>query len=313
MLVDFDRNLAAIALAHQSIITLDDVVAAGGDRYDAHLRVDCGRWILVHDRVYRLAGAPFTYESHRYAAVCAAGVGAVASHFCAARLLGIGFAKALPELTVPRGRFHRPSGITVHTSTDLERCDVVIVAGCIPVTDPNRTLLDTARRLRTNSLTGLVNDARRLALVDSSSLVHTLVKHARRGRPGVKRFREVVVATSARDVMTETDSEAIAVALLKEHGFPDPAVQHELRAPDGRLVARMDIAYVEQRTNFEIDGPVHNDPEVAAKDDDRDHELRTRYGWTVRRIPHFIPLDEPRRFLAIVRDTLRQPPPTPSL
>ena len=308
MLVDFDRELAAIALSHHSIITLEDVARVGGDKYDAHWRLGRGRWIHVYDRVYRLAGAPFTYESQVYAAICAAGPAAVVSHFCAARLHGIGFTKALPELTVPRGRFHRPAGITVHTSTDLARCDTVMVAGCIPATDPNRTLLDMARRLRDTPLRNAINDARRLQIVDTSSLVRTLAAHARRGRPGIKRFRETLVATSAREALTETDSEEVAVALLKEHGFPEPTVQHEVRAADGRLVARMDIAYVQEKTNFEIDGPVHDDPEVGAKDEERDHELRARYGWTVRRIKHFIPLDQPRRFLAIVRDTLRHRP-----
>jgi hypothetical protein len=302
--VDLDRKLAAVALAHHGIITLADVLEAGGNQDYARSRVDAGRWEQVHRGVYHLAGAPFTYESEVFAAVCAAGKGAVVSQFCAARLHGIGFKRALVELTVPRGRFHRPKGIKVHTSTDLDRCDVVIVAGCIPVTDPDRTLLDMARRLKLKSHKKAIRDARRLELVDWHSLVITLAKHARRGRPGIKNFREYIVAASAVDGLTETDSEMVAVALLAEAGLPAPSVQHEVRARDGRIVARMDIAYVPNKTNFEIDGPIHKEPEVAAKDDERDHELRTRYGWLVRRIPHTIPLEEPRRFLAIVKETL---------
>jgi hypothetical protein len=303
-MVDLDRKLAAVALAHHAVITLDDVEAAGGDRRDAELRLRAGRWELVHDRVYRLAGVPWTFEAKVFAAVCAAGKGAVVSHFCAARLHGFGFAQALPELSVPRGRFHRPKGITVHTSTDLDRCEAVIVAGCIPVTDPARTLLDLAgRRLGDTMYVKAVKDARRKEIVEWHDLVVTLVKHARKGRRGIRRLRETNAAGTVDEELTETDSEDVAVALLREHGL-EPTVQHEVRASDGRLVASMDIAFVPNKANFEIDGPVHDDPVVRAKDDERDHELRTRYGWLVRRIPHRVPLDEPRRFLAIVKETL---------
>jgi very-short-patch-repair endonuclease len=67
----------------------------------------------------------------------------------------------------------------------------------------------------------------------------------------------------------------------------------------------MDIAYIDKRVNFEIDGPVHLRPEVKVKDDARDHELRTVYDWTVRRIWFEIPLYRPKEFLRIVRETLR--------
>ncbi|HUR77606.1 MAG TPA: hypothetical protein VMZ22_06650 [Acidimicrobiales bacterium] len=305
MVVDLDRNLAAVALRQHSVVTLDDVERAGGDKFDVHLRVSAGRWILVHDRVYRLAGAPWTFEGRVFAAVCAAGDGAVVSHFCAARLHGFGFPTALVELAIKRGRFHRPKGATVHTSTDLDRCGVVLVAGCIPATDVARTLLDLAgSRLGDKLFVKVVTDARRMDLVDWHDLVVTLAKHARRGRRGIRRLRETIAAGTVDEGLTETDSELVAVALLAEGGFPTPTLQHVIRAVDGRVVARMDIAFVFQRANFEIDGPVHDDPAVAAKDDERDHELRTRYDWIVRRIPHRIPLDEPRRFLAIVRETL---------
>jgi hypothetical protein len=246
---------------------------------------------------------PWTYEARVFCAVCAAGDGAVVSHFCAARFHGFGFGTALPELSVPRGRFHRPAGVRVHTSTDLERCTIVTRA-CIPMTDPARTLLDIARYLGPTSFAKAVKDARRLQLVDWHDLVACLAAHARKGRHGIRLLRETIAAGAGNDGISDTDSELVALSLLREHGFPEPALQHLIWADDGRLVAEMDIAYVDRKVNFEIDGSVHDDPVVAAKDDERDHELRTRYGWIVRRIPSHVPLHEPRRFVGIVRDTL---------
>jgi len=301
-----DKALAGVALKQHSAITWRDVVKAGGTRDDVAWRLGEGAWDLVHHDVFRLAGVPWTYEAKVFCAVCAAGEGAMASHFCAARLHGAGFPTALVELSVPRSRFYRPKGITVHTSRDLDRCGAVMIEG-IPVTDPARMLLDIAAKpgLSETIVRDTVSDARRLDLVDWNGMLVSLAAHARRGRSGVKVLREAIVAGSAKDDLTETDSELVAVTLIRENGFPEPTLQHEVRAADGRLVARMDIAYVDRRINYEIDGPIHLLPEVRAKDDERDHELRTRYGWTVRRIPWTIPLYEPRRFVLIVRDTLR--------
>jgi len=232
--------------------------------------------------------------------------GAVTSHRCAARLLGLGFTKANPELTIPRGRKHRPRAALVHESTDLDRCGVRMVNG-IPVTDPNRTALDLGRYLRVPSLTRAVETARRLELVTWTSLLHTLVAHARQGRHGVTHLREVVSLGIQREGITDTDSELVALTLLREHGLR-PVLHHRVLAADGMLIAEIDLADPEQKTALEIDGAVHLRPEVRAKDDARDHRLRGM-GWTVRRVWCEMPVLEPARFLAIARELFRTPPP----
>ena len=56
------------------------------------------------------------------AVASAAGPGALVSHRAAAALWGIeGFSKA-PEVTIPRGRKYRRTGVRTHESTDLDRC-----------------------------------------------------------------------------------------------------------------------------------------------------------------------------------------------
>jgi very-short-patch-repair endonuclease len=68
----------------------------------------------------------------------------------------------------------------------------------------------------------------------------------------------------------------------------------------------MDIAYVRDRVNFELNGPIHDIPEVKLKDQARDHELRSIYGWTVERIPNEVPVFNPRLFVSIVRQTFKE-------
>lgn len=94
------------------------------------------------------------------------------------------------------------------------------------------------------------------------------------------------------------------MALFRETEFGEPTLQHRLIDPDGELVAEMDFAYLPDKTNFEIDGSVHLDPEQKRKDDARDAACRRR-GWTVRRIWCEIPVKQPNEFLKIVRDTMR--------
>jgi very-short-patch-repair endonuclease len=303
---ELDTDLAAVALAHHSVITLQDVKDAGGKRHHANARVAAGRWIEVHRDVYRLAGAPWTWEGRVYAAVKAAGKDAAASHQCAARLHGIGFTNAPVEISVPRKNRVSLEGVTVHLSRDLAKCETVVVNG-IATTDAARTILDLARFLKGTNLRSAIEDGRRLGLFDWRTLIVCLVTHARKGRTGVTRLREAIAAGAVNDGVTDTDSELIGLVLIREHGLPEPTLQHRVWASDGRKVAKMDYAYLDQKTNFEIDGPVHLRPEVKVKDEARDHELRMVYGWIVRRIWWRIPLDEPREFIRIVRETLGLP------
>lgn len=299
-----DQELAAVALRQHGVICLDDVIKAGGEHHHARRRVASGRWTQVHRGVYRLAGAPWTWHGQVMAAVKAAGPGAVASFFCAARLHGFGFMKAFPEVSVPRGRFHRPQGVTVHTSTDLDRCKVVERDG-IPTTDVARTLLDVGGALRyMQTFARTVEQARRLDKTSWHDLVVCLAAHARRGRRGITKLRELIAVGMANDEVTDTDSELIALTLLREYGFPEPTLQHRIYATDGRLVAEMDLAYVDRKLDFEINGEVHRDPIVIAKDDLRDAEVRDIHGWTVRRIWWEIPVRQPHEFIRIVRQYL---------
>jgi hypothetical protein len=254
--------------------------------------------------VYRIAGVPWTYEARVFAAVNAAGSEAAASFFCAARLHGMGFKRALPELSVPRARFFRPEGITVHTSRDLDRCEIVKVDS-IPVTDAARTLLDICGRLKLPATRRkTTEEARRNGLVDWHDLARCVATHARKGRRGLNNLREVIAAGMSNDEVTDTESELIALSLIREYGLPEPVLQHEIRDTYGEIVASMDFAYLDRKTNIEIDGPVHLRPEVKQKDEARDFVLREYYGWKVRRVWWEIPVYQPRKFVEIMRQTL---------
>src|SRR3954447_16727283 len=171
---ELDARLARVAARQRMLVTLDDVRSAGGCEDHAYNRVSGGRWSRLDRGVFHVAGAPVDWETRLLATILAAGPGAVASHLAAARLFRLpGYSEALVEVSVPRARRYRRSGIRVHESTDLERSRTVLRSG-IPVTAPARVAIDLARYVGDQRLARTVEAARRMDLVTWSDLIAEL-------------------------------------------------------------------------------------------------------------------------------------------
>lgn len=299
---DLDRRLAPVAARQRLLITLADVRAAGGTHDHARRREAGGRWVRVERGVYLLAGAELDWATRQAALALAAGEGAATSHLAAARVLGRpGFGRSGHELTIPRGRTFRRPGVRTHESTDLDRCRVVVRDG-IPVTDPDRTMLDLGRYLGPRRLARTIEGARRDGLVDWSSLIRTLARHARQGRHGVRRLREVILADAGREAITDTDVELLVLALLREFGLPEPVVHHHVY--DGeRFVAEVDLAYPDAKVAIECDGDVHLLEEVHERDLPRQNDL-VLLGWTVLRFTSDAVRQHPFAVVREVREAL---------
>ncbi|MEQ1787039.1 MAG: DUF559 domain-containing protein [Acidimicrobiales bacterium] len=276
-----DDLVLPLFIAQHGLLELDQVRAVGGSDDQVHNRLASGRWEAFDERVYRLAGIPVTWHTKVLGPILSAGPNAVASHHAAAALHGApGFGRGVAELTIPRGeKFRRPE-LRVHTSTDLDRCTRMVVEG-IPVTDPARTLLDVARTVGDQRLLRTVEWARRTGATDWTDLIATLAGHARRGRPGVRRLRRVIVANAHREEITDSDMEVLALALLREHGLPEP-VLHFVVYDGTRFVAEVDLAYPELMIAIELDGSVHLRSDVRERDLPRQNDL-VLLGWTVLR------------------------------
>lgn len=299
-----DSSLAAVARAQRMLITVADVRAVGGTHDHVKHRLAAGRWERVDRGVYLIGGAPFDWSTRLLATILGFGPGAAASHLAAARVLRIpGFARAHLEISVPRGRRFRRPDVRVHESTDLHLCRIVIRDG-IPVTDPDRTLLDLARHLSLDRLSRAVEDARRLGLVTWSSLIAMHTAHARQGRHGIRLLRNVIAADAHRDEVTDTDVELLLLGLIREAGLPEPEVRHRVFAHDGRFVAELDLAYPQWRIGIEADGDVHEHHDVRERDLPRQNDL-VLLGWTILRFSNDRIRTNPRAVLAEIRAALR--------
>src|SRR3546814_98267 len=253
---ELDHELALTAEQQLALVTLDDVRRAGGGRDHLYDRARAGRIERVAPTVYRVRGAPRSPDTQLLANVLSAPGLAAVSHLAAARRLKIpGYRDAPPEITVPRGTRLRRSGLIVHESTDLDRCKIVDVDG-IPTTETGRTLLDLARFVGPRRLLRNIEWCRRQELVDWPELFDVLAAHARRGRPGIRLLREAIAANSHRIEVADTDVELLVIALLREHGLPEPELHHRVYQGD-RFVAELDLAYPARKIALECDGDVH--------------------------------------------------------
>ena len=296
-----DDRLLPVFIRQHWLVTAADVHDAGGSRQTAHDRLQLGRWERVDHRVYRLVGAPTSWQQSVLAPILGAGRGAgvVGSHHTAAVLLGIpGYGRGRPELTTPRALNLRRAGVRIHTSNDLDRGRTIVRDG-IPITDLNRTILDLGRYESDRRVLRAIEWGRRNDLTDWEQVIGTLARHARRGRSGIRRLRRVIVANAHRDEITDSDFELLLLALLLEHGLPEPVVHH--RVLDGeRFVAEVDLAYPERKIAIEADGPVHLEEEVRERDLPRQNDL-TLLGWDVLRFTWQRYISRPERIVAEVR------------
>lgn len=202
---------------------------------------------------------------------------------------------------MPRGTRFRRDGVRVHESTDLDLCSTRLVEG-VPVTDPDRTMLDIARLLSVRRLTMAVEDARRKDLVTWSSLIACVAMHARRGRPGICRLREVVLTGIDRKEVTDTDVELLVHGLLTGAGLPTPTIHHRV-LDGGRFVAEVDLAYPDAKVAIECDGDVHLLEEVHERDLPRQNDL-VLLGWTVLRFTSDAVRQHPFAVVREVREAL---------
>jgi very-short-patch-repair endonuclease len=298
--------LLPIFLRQHWLVTDDDVASVGGTRDQIDRRVRSGRWTTVDRRVHRPLAAPATWHAALLAPILGSrpGVQVAASDLAAAALHGIpGFGHGRPELSTPREFNLRRPGVRIRTSNDLDRCRIVNVEG-VPTTDLPRTLLDLGRSVGDKRLLRAAEWARRERGVTWSDLVSTLAKHARRGRGGIQRFRRIVVANAHRTEATDSDLEVLLLALLREHGLPEPVLHHTVFDGD-RFVAEVDAAYPRLRLAVEVDGLVHLDEAVWQKDQRRQNDL-VLVGWTVLRFSWDRIVHHPEAVVTEIRSAIRR-------
>lgn len=200
----------------------------------------------------------------------------------------------------PPAREPRTAGVVGHRLSMPP--DGVTLLGDLPVATRVETWAQLGAVLRREDLVAAGDWA--LMQGETSPDLDEAARRAR--RRGAVNLREAVDLIRPG---VESPRETIVRLLLVDAGLPEPRINWVLRTPEGVFVARLDLAYPDQRVAVEYDGRQHADTEQFRRDADRWRAI-AHEGWTlIRVVAHH--LDAPlQNVVAPVTRALRsaQPP-----
>lgn len=223
---------------------------------------------------------------------------AVVSGVSAARLWGFD-PSGHPELHVSTRRTTRTCrlpGVVLHRH--LREIPSVVRRG-LPVTSPERTVVDCARRLGHVQLVQLVEHLLRTTTMQLSDL-RTLAQH----RPwhGVVRTRRALALVREG---AESPRETTVRLMLVLARLPEPQVNVEVVDALGVFVARVDLLFARWKVVVEYDGSHHDtDPRQRQRDRER-REALEGLGYRVI-VVTAVDLHRPYLVVRRVDDALRQ-------
>jgi hypothetical protein len=273
-----DARAAELAARDWGVVARDELRACGLTDRMIDARVRSGRLHRVHRGVYAVGHAGLTLRGRFLAAVKACGEGAVLSHVAAAALWELlpWDDQRSPDVIARRDR--RIPGVATHRTRNPPP---TVRYDRIPVTTPQRTLVDLASVLPSKPLRRAVREAvarRRIAPHEASAIV----------RGG--------------DVPARSHLEDAVLDLIERAGLPTPYVNRPLGAyvPDFR--------WPEHRLILEADGAAyHGDPLARADDADRQAHLEAA-GERVLRVSYAQVFGRPAETEERLRRALRGSP-----
>ena len=254
-----DAAIAALASAQHGVVSRAQLRGVGLGESSIGQRVTAGRLHRVHRGVYAVGHTVLTQRGYWMAAVLACGPGAVLSHASAAALWGIRFSdSAYTDVTVPRTGRRTRGRIRVHRPRTLPPSEVT-TRHAIPVTTAGRTVLDMAARLSESHLENLLDQVERRELTDYPAL--DALARAHTGHKGAAKLSRTLRTYEAGTQLTRSDLEILFRQLCKDHGLPDPWVNHTVHGKevdflfnDASLIVEADSwTYHKTRRSFESD------------------------------------------------------------
>lgn len=286
-----------IGRAQHALVTWQQLRELGMAPSSIARLVERGYVVRVHPGVYRIAGAPNTWEQRQLAAVLAGGPDAAASHRAAAYLWRAWDGEPPVEISVPRRQALVLAGVVVHRTRDPM---VVHHRFGIPTTTPMRTLTDLGAVVPATTVEAVMDRAEAARLVTAASVEWELAGLARPGRRGVGALRQVLHRRALLAVPPDGVLEPRFARLCRQAGLPAPVFQH----PVGRY--RVDFAYPRLLIAIEVDGyGPHSSPVAFQADRHRQNQLVGR-GWLVLRFTWDDVVRRPQRVAQQIADAIGQ-------
>jgi very-short-patch-repair endonuclease len=191
----------------------------------------------------------------------------------------------------------------VRETCELPRHHVRTIDG-MPVTSPERTLLDLYGVIRSERADQAVKAALRMGLTTLGRLAVVLTEVGARGRPGTAGLRAIVAKLDTGEPITESELEDLVESVAAAHGLPRFRRQvavGDTTAPLGRvdfMVAAGLIVEADSRAH-------HGDWDAIEADRVRDLKLAAA-GYRVIRVTWRVLVDQPGLFANAVRKLLTE-------
>jgi hypothetical protein len=252
--------------------------------------------------VFALPGNDVDFEVD-LAAACRR-LDAVVSHQSAGQLHGFdGLPWSAPTVTVPHRLTHDFPGILVHQSTDISDDEILEIKG-LPVTSPERTIIDLAAVLKESRLDWILDRALAAGSVDLDRLGEVFAGLARRGKPGTVTTRRMLEKRDQTYMPPDTVLEQRLLEVILDSGLPRPTGQFHapwLTPTNGRV----DFAYPERELVIEGDSRKWHLLMKAFELDRQRDNLAQIAGWRILRFTWREIVDHPEVVAETIRAALR--------
>lgn len=289
--------LRSVAAGQHGLLHRNQLIESGATDHEIMHRLSVGRIEQLHPGVYYIDSVAATWKTEVLAGVMAAGPDALASHRTAAVLWGFDAVYGrMIEVTVPFNEDPEPTGVILHRT---RRLNPGMILDGLPITPPERTLLDIAPILPERTLEKAARSAIRTGLTTEEKMDLGVGIYGGRGVAGTRKMRTVIRLVSGDNSgsVTEIDMKH----LVMDAPIPRPVQQLRVRLSDGSI-AYPDFAWPDRFRIVEADGfDTHGTPEQFQRDLWRQNQLM-ELGWEIRRFTAKDIRDNPSEVLAeIVR------------
>jgi hypothetical protein len=272
------QRAVALASRQHGLITWDELLRCGLPPSTAHDWERNGFLQRIAPSVYRVGGAPNTWNQRVMRA--ALDSGGWASHRTAAALHTLdGHNGSVIEVVVQRWRrSSKHDGYTVHETKDLRGIDLTMVHG-IPCTSLVRTLLDLPAVEHPFRAEQALDDACRKDANLLPVVRERFLQVARRGRNGTTVMRGFLNERPGGHITVGSSFESLALRGIKEAGIETPVKQFKVE--DGDFTAFLDLSWPQWKFAMECDSLEHHFSRAEFEWDRRRRRHLKRLGWEV--------------------------------
>ncbi len=259
------------------------------------------------EHVFAVSGAPMTTHQAILEAVLAGAGRAVAGGRTAAALHGFdGYrldGQSVELLLFERGRAFSWPGATLHYSSRIASCEIVVVDS-IACTDPIRTWFMLCSIESPGRAEEILDGAERDGLIDREAAHDRLEQWREMGRNGVTVAAAIL---GRREQVAHTPQSVLERRLLRlvaRAGLVAPECQYPVRRADGRM-AYVDVAWPDLRYGAEADGHVAHATRAQRRSDNQRQNALLAGGFELSRFTWEEITHEAAYVQRTLRDTIR--------